>query len=53
MNIYQTNAMYPGAYNYHHTAIPPAHLYPQAPAAPSQNQYVTNYSQSVLNQSAQ
>lgn len=45
--------MYPGAYNYSHSAIPASHLYPQAAAAPAPNSYVTNYSQSVLNQSQQ
>lgn len=54
MNPYpQVNSIYPGAYNYTHSAIPPNHLYPQPPSAPVHNNYVTNYSQSVLNQTQQ
>jgi hypothetical protein len=51
MNPYPaSNNIYPGAYNYSHSAIPQSHLYPQAAAAPAHNPYITNYSQSVLNQ---
>lgn len=53
MNNFNPTTVYPGTYNYAHTAIPPSHLYPQAAATQAHNPYITNYSQSILNQSQQ